>query len=412
MAPPEPLAANDSRWLLRWTDLGDARAHPVRRRRAMRVVQMVAAVGACAFASVRELDAAAWWLAGACAWVGVSLILSTHRFFWRTDTALLARLPIGGRALLGAAVARAQRDAAWVGATVLTAAAPLIVAGKPMAPIVTVFALACGGIGGLVPAAATGAAMLVARGSGRVLADHGGPELPATGWLGLLPGLAAAAVVLAILTQHAPLGGEVGLFGGGWELAAVGALTLALPLAATAGAANLPAALHEVAALDRQQLAHVETHDVRWFESWVARRLPPGAALLYRKDARLMRRRYPLIGLAGVTLWLGAFAIATLDAGAQQWALAHAVWTLLLGRGLAERLTKPPVELPRLTPTLFERGAVHLAKRAWLAVWITVFVAPSAAMFVATGEPALAATGVLTLLLSAVLSWSRISSIR
>ena len=61
----------------------------------------------------------------------------------------------------------------------------------------------------------------------------------------------------------------------------------------------MPRAMREVAALDRQILAHLEIHRATGLERAVAARLGGGAGPVFDRMARLLRRRYPLFALGG-----------------------------------------------------------------------------------------------------------------
>jgi len=68
---------------------------------------------------------------------------------------------------------------------------------------------------------------------------------------------------------------------------------------------------------------------------------------------------------------------------------------------LAGRLRRPPIELPRLTPTLpITAAAIARAKLAWLAGWWTIFVAVPGAFAVLRQDdrlPGVALLGAATL---------------
>src|SRR5205823_2209629 len=127
------------------------------------------------------------------AWV---MLCTPFRMYWRQDSPLLARLPVPGRALFDVAVVRSLRAAAGAvvmllpGAIVIGGLAPAIVAATAIASAL------------LLPAVALGAGALVAGGKANALMRAvGGVEVaaPPTAWLGMLPGLAAAGVVLGVI---------------------------------------------------------------------------------------------------------------------------------------------------------------------------------------------------------------------
>ncbi|MBP9203871.1 MAG: hypothetical protein KBG28_07920 [Kofleriaceae bacterium] len=372
------------RWLLAWTDRDDARRGRTPRRWLRRGALAAAAAAAVAGLGAEQGAAAArqWWLAGAAGAAAVVMVATAYGIFWRPDTALLARLPISGAALLGAAVARAARRGAVTALTLAIAAAPLVVDadGTPLGAVAAVVVLALAGIAAVVPTVAVAAALLVGSGATRALATSGENAAPPTAWLGLLPGLGAAAVVLAMIAQRDPLLGQSGLLGSPWLVAAAAAAGLALPVLARRGADGLARALREVAVLDRQQLAHLEIDDVRGIEAVLAARLPGPVALVYRKDARIMRRRYPLITLAGLCSWALGLGVALAGpTDPRPWALAWAGWVLVTTWTLAGRLWREPVEVARVATLPIAAAALRAGKRAWLVGWLLVFITPAAA---------------------------------
>jgi len=134
--------------------------------------------------------------------------------------------------------------------------------------------------------------------------------------------------------------------------------------------------LREVAALDRQQLAHIEVHPPTTIERGWMRLVPAGARAVLGKDARLMRRRYPLayvVGVVGVlALWILA---ATAPGGFVAWAAAIAAGMGVYAALLARRLWDAPIEHALLLSSLpIARRDVRIAKRAWWMLWLVVYV--------------------------------------
>ena len=85
-------------------------------------------------------------------------------------------------------------------------------------------------------------------------------------------------------------------------LAAIAGVSVLAVLAARAGAGIMAIVLRDVSALDRQRLATLEIKPPTPIEAAIGR-LIGDAALPYGKDARLMRRRFPMafaLGGAGV----------------------------------------------------------------------------------------------------------------
>jgi hypothetical protein len=193
-------------------------------------------------------------------------------------------------------------------------------------------------------------------------------QAPRTSWLGIVPGVTGAALVVhlvalqpwAIGAAADPLRSEIALGG-----------ALLVPLVAIAWSLAvsdrlLPAALREVSALDQVRLAHVDLSTASRLERLAFGALGPRARRLADKDARLARRRFPspyfLGPLGAVVLWI--LAATTGDGG-----LARA-GVILFGLAayavlMARRLTGPPIELPRLTGALpLSPADVRAAKRA------------------------------------------------
>jgi hypothetical protein len=131
--------------------------------------------------------------------------------------------------------------------------------------------------------------------------------------------------------------------------------------------------LRDVSALDRQRLATLEIRPPTAIERAVAQLLGD-AALPYTKDARLMRRRYPMAFALGALAFL-VLVIMGLAHAQVPWVLAVAAGAALYAGALAGRLARPPIELPRLSATLpIAPAARRRAKLAWLATWSLVFV--------------------------------------
>jgi hypothetical protein len=134
--------------------------------------------------------------------------------------------------------------------------------------------------------------------------------------------------------------------------------------------------LRDVSALDRQQLATLEIRPPTALERAIAGMLGE-AGLPYRKDARLMRRRYPM------AFALGALCFAVLvivglarPADPTPWLVVVLGGAGVYAVALTGRLFRPPIELPRLAATLpISSEARKRAKVAWIATWLLVFVA-------------------------------------
>jgi hypothetical protein len=418
-----------ARRLLEWGDLEERRRRAGRHAVARIPPWLVSCLGGALFAAemLRRTgalgDAAAGgasvggalrlWLAATAAAHVLVLFGSPQRLYWRRDAALLSRLPIAGGPLFRAALVRSARSA---GRAALPCALGALAFGPalgwPAAGRLVALVAAAGLCAGLLgPAVALAAGAVVASDKAQALIGQMGGEFqaPRTSWLGILPGSAAAGLILLLIAvqpwavnpSSAPGSAVVALAAG-----------LLLPLVAAAWALAtaervMPAALREVSALDQVRLAHVDLSRASRLErAWFAA-LSPRARRLADKDARLARRRYPspyFLGPTGVViLWIIA---ATAGASALPWAGAILFGLAAYAVLIARRLVTPPVELPRLLRTLpvtpaeaasAKRAAVLLRALTWIVVGGAPFAIrspePLAAWLIVVLATALAAVG-------------------
>ncbi len=410
-----------SKQFIRWSRLHERRAgHALRGW----LIAILAGVSLAAFVywrgGVDPLSASRAWLGGALAAFALAFMRVPFHLYWRQDAALLAQLPIGGGALFDAAWLRCIRAAVATLVTVAIGAVPLAlldpstvsyatreflptpIAGPSAAGLMPIeFALRHVEVAGvltlvaacLMPAVATWAASLVSYGrdalelavklgGAPVREDQRAAQRPveppgsAGAILGALPGFVAT-VVIVLVVLAAP-----------WLYRAEATLSPVLVLAGLAGASVLAIAaarglaprvmgtiLRDVSALDRQRLATLEIRGPTAIERLVAGMLGE-AGLAYRKDARLMRRRYPMAFALGAL----AFIVLVIIGIAQPSDPAPWLIAVLAGAGmyavaLAGRLFRPPIELPRLAATLPIAAAARMrAKVAWIVAWAVVFV--------------------------------------
>ena len=324
------------------------------------------------------------WLAAALAATAFAFMRVPFHIYWRSDASLLAQLPISGAELFAASFRRCARAAAATTLACIVATAPLF-ATLPVALALRHVVLA--GVLGVVaacllPAVATWAAMIVVGERGvmnvaAAVAGTGPPRPPgsASAVLGALPGFVSAVVVVLIVLAAPWLVGEdaeaAAILGG-----LVAASILALVVARAVAPRVMGAILRDVSALDRQRLAKLEIEPPTAIERAVAYLLGD-AALPYAKDARLMRRRYPM------AFALGTFAFVVLaivglarPEDPTPWLVAILAGGVLYGAALANRLRRPPIELARLSATLpIEPRVRALAKLAWIVAWATVYLA-------------------------------------
>lgn len=382
-----------SRELIRWS-----LRHEQRARSAPWLIAPVLAGAALAAwvawrAEAGAVAASHAWLAGATLAYALAFMRVPFHIYWRSDAALLAQLPIEGRPLLDAAIVRCVRAAAGTTIAALIGALPLLwrtggfgrhaayagvlgAAAALLLPGVTVGAAALVAQGDAALRTATALGGAPVRAPAAASAAGGAPSSPAA-VLGALPGFVAAVVITAVLYV-------AGWLTGGSDpapvvLGALAAVSVAAIIAARAGAGVMARVLRDVSALDRQRLATLEIKPPTPIEQAIAGLLGR-AALPYRKDARLVRRRYPMAFALGALLFI-ILAIVGLaqPADPTPWLAIAIGGAAIYAVVLEGRLRRAPIELPRLSATLpLGPGALARAKRAWLLGWWLVFVAPPA----------------------------------
>jgi hypothetical protein len=372
-----------------------------RRRREWLVAAAVGGAGA-AWVATASSSASTRWLSAAVALYAVAMLRVPFVLFWRGDAGLLTRLPVRGRPLFDAALRSTSSLAAQALVPALLAALPLLRldGGAELMLRHTALALAMAvAVAGFVPAVAVGAGALVVSGRAQQLMSSMGPELPAppTSWLGVLPGLASAAVILAAIDVSGWLtGGRAEL--GQAEPILIGIVAVSLLAAAAARHAAdrvMPAMLRDVSALDRQRLAPLELtpppSTLRAVRRWLT---PPGARLL-DKHALLVSRRYPMAAVIGSV----AFATSVVTAIAAPDTPGVLVTTAALALAYAwilhGRLHAPPIELPRLLASLpLSPEQVTEAGRAYVLWWWGLYVLVPAVLVLARTSQAVALAGI------------------
>ncbi|HEX4417704.1 MAG TPA: hypothetical protein VH165_07385 [Kofleriaceae bacterium] len=401
-----------SRELIRWSRLHERRAH---RLPALVVPAVVGGLLAAwvAWRSSAGLAAASHaWLAGAVVAYGVAFLRVPFHVYWRADAPLLAQLPIEGRPLLDAALVRCAGAAAATTLAVAIGLVPLALApaggavdGAALIARHLAFAGALGVASALlVPAVTVGAAAMVVHGSAALhtaTALAGAParevaarpveggQAPASpsAILGALPGFAAT-FVLAGAIAVAPwlVGGDAPAPA---VLGAIAAVSVAAVIAARAGASVMAQVLRDVSALDRQRLATLEIQPPTAIERLIGG-LIGAAALPYHKDARLMRRRFPMAFALGAMVFLVLVIVGLVRPDdPTPWLTVAIGAAASYGLVLAGRLRRPPIELERLSATLpLTATASARAKRAWMLGWWIVFAgAPGVFAAVRQAEP-------------------------
>lgn len=378
----------DARSLARWGALDERRRRSSRGLLARTPAIVWSLAGGVALAGWLAADASAGprvvrlWLAAVVA-LGALVVFGTpFRMYWRRDSALLARLPIPGSALFRVALIRGL----WAATSAL--AGPAVLAGALCwlaTPSIGLRHLALVGVAWVVsallaPAAALAGGALVASDKLDQMMEQMGGEFraPRTGWLGILPGLAAAGGALVVIgganwalgAPRTALGSPLalllppvalGVIGVGWAIAAADRVMLA--------------AVREVSALDRERLAHIDLSKASPLERAASRLLGARARIVYDKDMRLSRRRYPMPYVVSVTGVLAAWIVAAVRPEAMvAWTTSILACLVAYGWIMARRRRQPPIEHPRLLATLpFGTGDVDAAKRMAFGLWLVVF---------------------------------------
>lgn len=386
--------------LVRWQNLHERRS----RSGVSHPAVLVAALGA-AFAGwvawraqVSPAAGSNAWLAGACVAFAIAFLRVPFHLYWRADAALLAQLPIEGSALLAAALSRCIRAAVTTTLVVAIGAAPLAAHSPDLALRHLALAGALGVTDALfLPAVALFAAQLVALSASEAVATlraatgvdaTAKPPTPNTALLGALPGFAGTGVFVAVLLLSPWLTGREPVTPATITLGSLIGLSLLAIIGTYSGTPRVMGTiLRDVSALDRQRLATLEIRPPTGLERVIGA-LTGDGALAYAKDARLMRRRYPM------AFALGALAFLVLAIiGVRQpldplpWLVVILVGMAAYGLAVGGRLYRPPIELARLSASLpITDAARRRAKLAWIAGWWTVFVlAPG--LFAALRQP-------------------------
>ncbi len=336
---------------------------------------------------------------------------SPFRLFWRHDAAVLARLAIPGRSLFQVGLVRSVRAAARVLVAALIAAGGFAIAGDPTAAgadaiagsitsidlAVRHLAVACAGAliaGFLAPAMTLLAGAMVASDKLQATLDNLGGELraPPSSWLGVLPGVTGTSLaLLAMATAGWARGNATTTIVGDPHtllFIATAVSALAAVIALRRADAVMAPALREVVALDRERLAHVDLVKPTAIDRLVMRTLLAGAdraAVVFHKDARLSRRRFPIpyfFGFAGLATLL--ILAATQPDDLIAWAVAVSAFIGTYGVVMARRLLTPPTEHLRFLSTLpaGHRGGTR-AKRTRALLWIGCYLVPGAAAVIA-----------------------------
>lgn len=324
------------------------------------------------------------WVAATIAGHVVVVFGAPFRLYWRRDSGLLGRLSLPGDSLFGLALSRTLAATAMAS---LPCAMGLIALGiwgdwevAARHAGLLALAIAWAVLGG--PSLALAAGSIISSEKTTQLLDSVGGEFqaPKTTWLGLLPGLGATGLALALIgAGNWPVGDSTTHVGNPLYLFGPAAAIPLLLFAWTWRRAPqvMSAALLEVSALDRERLAHVDLTQPSPLErAFGGALLSKAGRRVYEKDARLMRRRYPIpyfVGLVGmVALWI----VAAVNPGSLlTWAVVIAVGSSAYGVVMSRRRYAAPIEHPRFLRTLaIPQPDVTRAKRAATALWFVVYV--------------------------------------
>ena len=390
----------NSRELIRWQGLAESRARSVL---TSSFVLALTAGGAIAgwVAWRQDVDP----IAGSNAWFAITLVAFALAFmrvpfhiYWRQDASLLAQLPIEGASLFDAALLRCVRAAVSTTIAVAIGAIPIATISTEIYLRHVAMAAALGtAAAGLIPAVAIWAAQLVAIGQRddriqRARAAAGitqAPGAPSTAALGAVPGFASTFIFVGVIMGYRWLTARDSDIPTPIVLAAIAGVSIAALLATRQSAPRMMGTiLRDVSALDRQRLATLEIRPPTAIERGLAKLAGADGALVYAKDARLIRRRFPMAFALGALafLILGIVGIAKPD-DPMPWLTATIAGGALYGVALAGRLYRPPIELARLSSTLsIPHGAITRAKLIWLLGWWTIFLAVPA-LFAALRQP-------------------------
>ena len=194
--------------------------------------------------------------------------------------------------------------------------------------------------------------------------------------LGALPGFASTIVIVFVIIAAPWLYGRDSALEAPAVLGGlVGASALALVWMRAAAPRVMGTILRDVSALDRQRLATLEIRPPTALESAIARMIGQ-AGLPYRKDARLMRRRYPMAFALGALAFLVLVIVGLArPSDPTPWLVVVLAGMAMYAIALAGRLTRPPIELPRLTATLpISAAAISRAKLVWVVGWAIVYI--------------------------------------
>lgn len=316
---------------------------------------------------------------------GLLVIKTPSELYWQKDCGFLARLPIPGRSHFYCALKNSAKTCFWLFLPLFFTIGIYFLFSKDATTslkqggfslTIAISALTWG------LAASVLAGMIVSSSQMQNAINSMGGEFqaPKSSWLGVLPGLAGVLVMAA------------GLGGAGWclgEDVALGRIeTLLGPLligglVAAIGAywfsdKELPLAMREVSALDREILAFVERAGPSKLETVFAKFFTTSKAglALSHKDATLLRRRYPL-PLFLFVLFIGLFGVALMVGGVflSSWGLGFFALGVLNITYLSFCVWRDPIEKMRFLKTLpLKKEEIFRSKIAFVFLRSTIFL--------------------------------------
>jgi len=331
--------------------------HDRRRRQAapaLRVPVALAALGgALAFEIARRDDLVAGsrlWLTVLITTSMLAFVTAPFRLFWSSDADALARYPIPGGPLFRLGMVRNLRVASAAAAVPAMGLAGFAVLGSADALARHALFLAVGWAGAalLAPAASLAAGALAASDRADAIVRSVGGEFqpPRGAYLGVVPGIAGALVVLALIADQSWLLAAADRPIPGLALASIAFSIVAIAIADRRATTTMPGAVRELSALNRRRLAHVDVTRLTALERVAVGLSPSSMRPVLSKDFRLLRRRYPAYFLVQAGAAIGTLIAAATAHDVSEWISATLVAVHAYSILMAWRSLQPPVEEP------------------------------------------------------------------
>ncbi len=317
----------------------------------------------------------------------LAFVTAPFRIFWSRDADALARHPIRGRPLFRLGLTRNLWVAGGFALPSALGLAGFVSAGQYEVAIrhaaVAVAALA--GTTLLAPACAVLAGALAASERAEAVARSFGGEFqaPRGAYLGIIPGVVGACVVLVILASSSWAVSAEATVAPYALLATIAASAAAAAIADARADAVMPGAVRELGALNRRRLAHVETTTPTLVERLACSIISAKQRAVVRKDLSLLRRRHPAYNLLQAGSTITAWALALRWPHAIEWIAALAMLMHIYSVVMAWRATQSPIEEPRMAMALpVSAATLSASKRAPLHLrTLTISITMGSAMF-------------------------------